>query len=147
MRVETRAVALPSLDTVKMEDRKRPSGAEDSQPPAKRHQVAVNGSKAHVEDFPWKDDIEVRSPLRPSACAPAAATAPSNRLDAQAYQKDAILRQMKEFKREKNAVEAELRDIEKKSRYHDDHLRAIDLWFEQVSTLCLSDMYIDADQA
>jgi hypothetical protein len=49
------------------------------------------------------------------------------------YQKDAILRQMREYKREKNTLEAQLDTLEKKSVYHDDHLRLIDLWFSQVS--------------
>jgi E3 ubiquitin-protein ligase BRE1 len=58
----------------------------------------------------------------------------------QAYQKDAILRQMREYKREKNTIEAELREFEKRSKHHDDHLRIIDTWFDQVSTCvaCIS---------
>ncbi|KAF2747714.1 E3 ubiquitin-protein ligase bre1 [Sporormia fimetaria CBS 119925] len=87
-----------------MEDRKRP--ADDSGPPAKRQATAVNG-RAHQDDVPWKDDIE-------------------------AYQKDAILRQMREYKREKVTVEARLRDIESRSEYHDDHLRILDSWFDQL---------------
>jgi E3 ubiquitin-protein ligase BRE1 len=51
----------------------------------------------------------------------------------QAFQKDAILRQMREFKREKQTVEAQLNKLEERSRYHDDHLRTIDAWFDQVS--------------
>ena len=42
---------------------------------------------------------------------------------------------MREYKRERNTVEAELREIEKRSKYHDDHLRTIDLWFDQVSVV------------
>lgn len=62
MRLEARTVAAPSLDTVKMEDRKRPS-ADDSAPPAKRQAVTVNGTRSHIDaDMPWKDDIEVRRP-------------------------------------------------------------------------------------
>ncbi|KAF2012675.1 E3 ubiquitin-protein ligase bre1 [Aaosphaeria arxii CBS 175.79] len=91
-----------------MEDRKRPGGTDDSAPPAKRQAVTVNGTKSHQDaDLPWKDDIE-------------------------SYQKDAILRQMREYKREKNTVEAELREIEKRSKHHDDHLRTIDIWFDQM---------------
>lgn len=52
----------------------------------------------------------------------------------QAYQKDAILRQMREYKREKATLEAQLNDVEARSRYHDDELRTIDAWFDQVST-------------
>jgi E3 ubiquitin-protein ligase BRE1 len=62
MRLETRTVAAPSLDAVKMEDRKRPS-VDDSAPPAKRQALTVNGARSHPDaDLPWKDDIEVRIP-------------------------------------------------------------------------------------
>lgn len=62
MRLETRTVAAPSLDAVKMEDRKRPS-ADDSAPPAKRQALTVNGARSHPDaDLPWKDDMEVRTP-------------------------------------------------------------------------------------
>jgi E3 ubiquitin-protein ligase BRE1 len=60
MRLEARTVPIPSLDGVKMEDRKRPS-ADDAAPPAKRQAVTVNGARSHPDaDLPWKDDIEVR---------------------------------------------------------------------------------------
>jgi len=62
MRLEARTVSVPSLDLVKMEERKRPSGADDSAPPAKRQAVAVNGAKLHQDDPPWKDDLEVGPP-------------------------------------------------------------------------------------
>ncbi|KAF2854262.1 E3 ubiquitin-protein ligase-like protein bre1 [Plenodomus tracheiphilus IPT5] len=107
MRLEARTVAPPSLDAVKMEDRKRPI-ADDSAPPAKRQAVAVNGARSHPDaDLPWKDDIE-------------------------AFQKDAILRQMREFKREKTTVESQLNELESRSKFHDDHLRTIDAWFDQL---------------
>lgn len=81
---------------------------DDSAPPAKRQAVTVNGSKPHLDaDLPWKDDIE-------------------------SFQKDAILRQMREYKREKVALEAQVADMEKRSAYHDDHLRIIDVWFSQL---------------
>lgn len=70
MRFEARAVAPPSLDAVKMEDRKRPSGPDDSAPPAKRQAVTVNGAKPHPDaDLPWKEDLEVRP--RSAAVLPA----------------------------------------------------------------------------
>ncbi|EOA89163.1 E3 ubiquitin-protein ligase bre1 [Exserohilum turcicum] len=107
MRLEARTVAPPSLDPVKMEDRKRPI-ADDAAPPAKRQAVAVNGARSHPDaDLPWKDDLE-------------------------AFQKDAILRQMREFKREKATVESQLSELEGRSRHHDDHLRTIDAWFDQL---------------
>jgi len=73
---------MPSLDSVKMEDRKRP-GLDDinaSAPPLKRQAMSVNGNSAHPDnELPWKDDIEVSeldilgslgwlSPLFPIAC-------------------------------------------------------------------------------
>ncbi|ORY17643.1 BRE1 E3 ubiquitin ligase-domain-containing protein [Clohesyomyces aquaticus] len=107
MRLEARTVATPSLDVVKMEERKRPAGHDDSAPPPKR-QALLNGAKSHQDaDLPWKDDIE-------------------------SFQKDAILRQMREYKREKNILESQIADMEKQSRYHDDHLRIIDSWFDQM---------------
>ncbi|KAF2114905.1 E3 ubiquitin-protein ligase-like protein bre1 [Lophiotrema nucula] len=91
-----------------MEDRKRPGGPDDSAPPAKRQAVLVNGAKSHQDaDLPFKDDIE-------------------------AFQKDAILRQMKDYKRQTAALEAQLRDLDKRAQYHDDHLRTIDSWFDQL---------------
>ena len=54
---------------------------------------------------------------------------------AQEYQKDAILRRMQEYKREKSILESRLEDLEKRSAYHDDHIRITDAWLLQV---CLS---------
>jgi E3 ubiquitin-protein ligase BRE1 len=50
----------------------------------------------------------------------------------QIYQKNAILRQMKEYKREKQTLEELLKQVQKKAVYHDDHLRIIDAWFQQM---------------
>lgn len=41
---------------------------------------------------------------------------------------------MREYKREKATIESQLTEMESRSRYHDDHLRTIDIWFDQVST-------------
>jgi hypothetical protein len=138
MRLEARAVAPPSLDAVKMEDRKRPSGHDDTAPPAKRQAVTANGARPHPDaDMPWKDDIEVRPPdplpppLRCRFLIPCA-----NPASTQAYQKDAILRQMREYKREKATIESQLNEMEFRSKHHDDHLRTIDAWFDQVSFPC-----------
>jgi E3 ubiquitin-protein ligase BRE1 len=100
-------VAVPSLDSIKMEDRKRLADRDDAAPPPKRQAVAVNGAKHPDADMPWKDDIE-------------------------AYQKDAIFRQMKEYKRESNILEARVAELERDAKYHDDHLRIVDLWFSQL---------------
>jgi E3 ubiquitin-protein ligase BRE1 len=42
---------------------------------------------------------------------------------------------MREYKREKNTAEAQLTQLESRTKYHDDHLRTLDAWFDQVSTL------------
>jgi hypothetical protein len=52
----------------------------------------------------------------------------------QDYQKDAILRNYKLQKKEKEEVETRLAELVEKCRYHDDHIRAIDAWLHQVST-------------
>jgi E3 ubiquitin-protein ligase BRE1 len=50
----------------------------------------------------------------------------------QKFQKDAIYRQMLEYKREKATFESQLKDTRKKVIDHDDHLRVIDAWWMQV---------------
>src|SRR5690349_20401036 len=39
---------------------------------------------------------------------------------------------MQEYKREKNTLESQLKEMRKKARYHDDHLRIVDSWFQQI---------------
>jgi len=92
-----------------MEDRKRPASnlADDAAPPSKRQ--AVNGSNKSKDDAAdTKEEIWIEE-----------------------YQKGAIFRQMQEYKREKNVLEAKLQDLEKKSVDHDDHIRIIDAWVIQ----------------
>ncbi|KAF9239052.1 hypothetical protein DTO013E5_7709 [Penicillium roqueforti] len=95
---------------IKMEDRKRPAADHnDSAPPLKKQATTVNGgSKPHPDaDMPWKDDLE-------------------------RFQKEAILRQMQEYKREKSSLESRLSQMSKAATFHNDHLRVIDLWFKQL---------------
>jgi E3 ubiquitin-protein ligase BRE1 len=75
----------------------------------KKQATTVNGgSKPHPDaDMPWKDDLE-------------------------RFQKDAILRQMQEYKREKAGLESRLDRMSKAAAHHDNHLRAIDAWFRQL---------------
>ncbi|KAG9234455.1 BRE1 E3 ubiquitin ligase-domain-containing protein [Amylocarpus encephaloides] len=87
-----------------MEDRKRSAGDELA-PPTKRQ--AVNGKSSADSDMPWSSDLEK-------------------------YQKDAIYRQMLEYKREKTTLESQLRDVQKRSVDHDDHLRVIHAWWTQL---------------
>ncbi|KAI9721551.1 MAG: hypothetical protein M1812_002313 [Candelaria pacifica] len=92
-----------------MDDRKRPAPHEPNEaPPSKKQAVAVNGAnKSHIDDMPWKDELE-------------------------RYQKDAIYRQMQEYKREKQTLESRIKDMSERALYHDDHLRIIDAWFKQL---------------
>lgn len=56
----------------------------------------------------------------------------------QNFQKDALFRQMREYKRERNLYEEQVADLTKRAQYHDDHMRIIDIWFTQV---CFRYMY------
>lgn len=101
---------LPASPVVKMEDRKRPanSNADDLAPPSKRHQV--NGSSKSRDDaLDMKDEAWI-----------------------EAFQKDAIYRQMLEYKREKSQLEARLEELGKQYEYYDIHLRTIDAWWLQL---------------
>ncbi|KAK7952573.1 uncharacterized protein PG986_008301 [Apiospora aurea] len=93
-----------------MEDRKRPamSGTDDIGPPSKRQ--AVNGSSKHS-----KDDSDMKEEAW-----------------IEEYTKDAILRQMLEYKRKCSTLETRLEEVEQRSVHHDDHLRAVDSWWLQL---------------
>ncbi|KAE8357984.1 BRE1 E3 ubiquitin ligase-domain-containing protein [Aspergillus caelatus] len=109
--VEASPVASSESGFVKMEDRKRAATSDhnDSAPPLKKQATSVNGgSKPHPDaDMPWKDDLE-------------------------RFQKDAIWRQMQEYKREKVSLEAKLKDMSKAASRHNEHLRVIDTWYNQL---------------
>lgn len=92
-----------------MEDRKRPAvnSADEIAPPSKRQ--AVNGGSKTKEDADAKDEAWVEE-----------------------YQKDAIYRQMLEYKRENATLEARLEELDKRSTYHDDHIRVMDAWWIQL---------------
>ncbi|KAL2855461.1 BRE1 E3 ubiquitin ligase-domain-containing protein [Aspergillus pseudoustus] len=108
---EASPVAPPKSGFVKMEDRKRAAAYDnnDSAPPLKKQATSVNGgSKPHPDaDMPWKDDLE-------------------------RFQKDAIWRQMQEYKRDKLSLEAKLKETLKATANHNDHLRIIDAWYSQL---------------
>lgn len=62
MPVAIASIAIPLLDIVKMDDRKRPASDEfnHATPPLKRQAVSMNGSSSHADsDLPWKDDLDV----------------------------------------------------------------------------------------
>ncbi|KAE8145866.1 BRE1 E3 ubiquitin ligase-domain-containing protein [Aspergillus avenaceus] len=108
---EASPVASAESGFVKMEDRKRAATSDhnDSAPPLKKQATSINGgSKPHPDaDMPWKDDLE-------------------------RFQKDAIWRQMQEYKREKVSLEAKLKEMSKAAAHHNDHLRVIDTWYSQL---------------
>ncbi|RAK79724.1 E3 ubiquitin-protein ligase BRE1 [Aspergillus fijiensis CBS 313.89] len=108
---EASPVASSDSGFVTMEDRKRAAAYDhnDSTPPLKKQATSVNGgSKPHPDaDMPWKDDLE-------------------------RFQKDAIWRQMQEYKREKVSLEAKLKELSKSTTNHNDHLRIIDAWYKQL---------------
>lgn len=49
----------------------------------------------------------------------------------QNYQKDAILRQMKEYKRRAKDVEEQFKELQEKTKYHEDNLRSVNAFFDQ----------------
>ncbi|CAG8288813.1 unnamed protein product [Penicillium salamii] len=107
--VET-PVATSDIGLVKMEDRKRPAADNnESAPPSKKQATTANGgTKPHPDaDMPWKDDLE-------------------------RFQKEAILRQMAEYRRERNTLETQLKKMTQTATFHNDHLRIIDAWFTQL---------------
>ncbi|KAL9049584.1 MAG: hypothetical protein Q9162_007153 [Coniocarpon cinnabarinum] len=101
---------MVSVETLKMEDRKRPALDDDSRsaPPLKKQATSTNSNSQHPDaDMPWKDDIE-------------------------AFQKDALFRRLKEHQREAKTAKDDLESVRKHAQYHDDHLRVIDGWFSQL---------------
>ena len=50
----------------------------------------------------------------------------------QEYAKDAIYRQMQEYKRSCSAMETRLEELQRRSVRHDDHLRVVDAWWIQL---------------
>ncbi|KAI6092425.1 E3 ubiquitin-protein ligase BRE1 [Hypoxylon rubiginosum] len=108
MPLSTSPTTVPLSTHVKMEDRKRPaiSSTDDIAPPSKR-QAVNGGSKSKDDDV--KEEAWIED-----------------------YQKDAIYRQMLEYKREKTTLETLLEEAKKHCAYHDDHLRIIDNWWLQL---------------
>jgi E3 ubiquitin-protein ligase BRE1 len=133
-------VSVPSLGRSKMEDRKRAITSDhhdEMSPPAKRIATDVKPSsvsepaadpiKFGTEGSPWQVELEV--------CVNLEAPLPSGELTEsimQTFQKDAILRQMREQKREKALLESQLADLEKRGRSHEDLLRFVESYIDQV---------------
>ncbi|KAK4997422.1 E3 ubiquitin-protein ligase bre1 [Elasticomyces elasticus] len=91
-----------------MDDRKRSlvPDVDDAAHPSKRQATVANGAQPRME--------------------------PETEKDIENFQKAAILRQMREYKREKSLLEAQVAEMTKSAAYHDDHLRTIDAWFSQL---------------
>lgn len=121
--------ALPSLVKQEMEDRKRSlvNDVEDLAPSRKRIKDE-HGGAMRMSDESKEKEVEVRADngSKFSSCHDRVLTS------LQDFQKDAILRQMKEYKRQKKDAEDSLHDLQKKTKYHDDHIRTIDAWFSQL---------------
>lgn len=154
--LESPTVSLPKSGlVVKMEDRKRLATQDpgDSAPPLKKQATTVNGGvKAHPDtDMPWRDDLEVRKTLSSYLHAMSAdeTVSPFTHSVAfayffvqtvlmhysfftQRYQKDAIWRQMQEYKREKTTLESRIKDLSKKVAYNEEHVSVLDAWLKQV---------------
>ncbi|KAF2157969.1 BRE1-domain-containing protein [Myriangium duriaei CBS 260.36] len=101
--------AFPSLHTTIMDDRKRGIAADtdDGGPPSKRQATAANGAAMRMGDLDKEKDVEN-------------------------FQKGAIFRQMKEYQRERNDLQSQVKDLTRRATYHDDHIRLIDAWFSQL---------------
>ncbi|EZF31813.1 hypothetical protein H109_01279 [Trichophyton interdigitale MR816] len=154
--LESPTVSLPKSGlVVKMEDRKRLATQDpgDSAPPLKKQATTVNGGvKAHPDtDMPWRDDLEVRKTLSSYLHAMSAdeTVSPFTHSVAfayffvqtvlmhysfftQRYQKDAIWRQMQEYKREKTTLESRIKDLSKKVAYNEEHVSVLDAWLKQL---------------
>lgn len=99
--------ALPSLSKTAMEDRKRSliNDVEDLAPSRKRLKDE-NGATMRMDEDKEKQVED--------------------------YQKDAIIRQLKEYKRQKRDADEQLVELQRKVTYHDDHIRVIDAWWSQL---------------
>jgi E3 ubiquitin-protein ligase BRE1 len=120
----------PSLDRRKMEERKRSLAVDtDELAPSRKRLVKDENGRAMRMDADKEMDIEVRRPLaKPGGVRPHVLTAEN----LQNFQKDAIIRQKNEYKRQAERYEAECSDLRNRCKYHDEHLRLIDAWFAQL---------------
>jgi E3 ubiquitin-protein ligase BRE1 len=142
------ALSAPPLGLVKMEERKRASASDhhdDSAPPAKRQATNVNGPIAEpavdtvnfgTHGSSWTVELEVRD--RPLTRAPSPEIPIITNIDdLQKYQKDALLRKMKEYKRENTQLESRLADLQKIQKLVHEHLFTNDIFMAKVCCSCL----------
>ena len=125
---EVEPVAIPSYDKLKMDDRKRSlaNDADDLAPSRKRLVKDENGQAMRM-DAEKEKDVEVC----PSPCLVETRRCILNADPVQNYQKDAILRQMKEYKRRAKDAEEQFRELQERTKYHEDNLRSVNAFFDQ----------------
>jgi E3 ubiquitin-protein ligase BRE1 len=140
MSLEAAAVSVPPLGLVKMEDRKRASTSDhhdDSAPPAKRQATNANGPAAEsaadgvrfgTHGSPWQTELEVSPSWRELQIAVL-----TGKL--QTFQKDALLRQLREFKREKLQMELQLLELQKYNKWQVESIMRVDSALDLVRNL------------
>ncbi|KAK9496015.1 BRE1 E3 ubiquitin ligase-domain-containing protein [Lipomyces doorenjongii] len=57
---------------------------------------------------------------------------PLSQDDVALFKKEAIFRQMQIYRRERDLLQTRVSEIEQRSAYHDDHLRVLELWWDQL---------------
>ncbi|KAK9324150.1 BRE1 E3 ubiquitin ligase-domain-containing protein [Lipomyces orientalis] len=57
---------------------------------------------------------------------------PLSQDDVALFKKEAIFRQMQIYRRERDLLQSRVTEIEQRSAYHDDHLRVLELWWDQL---------------
>ncbi|KAK9457501.1 BRE1 E3 ubiquitin ligase-domain-containing protein [Dipodascopsis uninucleata] len=93
--------------------------------------------KEEVDGPPSKRQITADSRDGGSSRAESATSAngfdvPLNQDDVILFKKEAIFRQMQVYKRERDLLQARVSEVEERAFYHDDHLRLIETWWDQV---------------
>lgn len=106
-------VGKPKMDN----DRKRAADLDDSNAPPLKRQITMSNGAASGEaaDVPKFGSINS-----------------SWQVDLETFQKDAILRQMKEYKREKQDLERSVKSLEEQSKDYEAKLLVVDAWWNQV---------------
>lgn len=118
------AVFPVHLSKPPMDDRKRSLADADDLAPSRKRIVKDEAGQLMRLDADKEKDVEV--------CETENARHSRSTYILQNYQKDAIIRQMKEYKREKKYYEDLSNELSRKVTIHDDHLRALDAWFAQL---------------
>ncbi|KAF8441798.1 BRE1 E3 ubiquitin ligase-domain-containing protein [Kalaharituber pfeilii] len=93
----------------------------------------VSAMEDRKRAIPHDSSDDPSPPLKRQAVTPASSSTnhlvPQSQEDVIHFQKEAIFRQMLEYKRERNLLENRLEQLDKKATYHDDHIRIMDVWW------------------